>query len=110
MFLEKKSYNTCTKIEEHTRVDAEPYTRYLRWSYGKSLAKQDLHFSYEMKVIANPQKKEVQLEWQYSGTLCKGMYYPHTQVCVMQFVLRNSIVTLTYRIMDDDSMHIKWVC
>lgn len=91
------------QIEEYNRVENEPNTRYLRWSFGKSLQKTDLRFGYEMKVFQQPQKKETFLEWQYSGTLCKGTFFPSTQVCVMHFILRNSMVTVTYRIVDEDS-------
>jgi len=60
-----------------------------------------------MKVISPPsgssKLKETQLEWQYSGTICKGTYFPNG-VAILNFILRNSVVSVTYRIIDGDTM------
>ncbi|KAL6055471.1 SKICH domain-containing protein [Balamuthia mandrillaris] len=95
-FPHVRTSNTVVLIEEFHRLDSEPSTRYLKWSFGKSLHKNDLRFGYIMKVcsfvrnlvslhlasllqahsclcistlqfVSQPRSHDMMLEWQYTG-------------------------------------------
>lgn len=102
--------NTIVVVEE--KASLEQGARYLRWSFGKTIQRNDLRFGYEMKCLTNtttsPKSNDpVAFEWTYSNTLCKGNYYPSSGVAIFNFILRNSVVTVTYRIIDEDSKFLK---
>lgn len=102
-FQHVRTSNTIVLIEEFSRMDAEPNTRFLRWSFGKSFQKSELRFGYEMKFYSPPKSKEVELSWQYSGTVCHGKFLPSSNVAILNFFLRSSAVVVVYRIVDADS-------
>jgi len=99
-----RTSNTVVLIEEYQRLDTTPGVRYLKWSFGKSLDKQDLQFGYIMKFEPKAKNNDVYLEWQYSGDLCHGQYMDKNSVAILNFFIRNSTVTATYRIIDNDTI------
>eukprot|EP01113_Clastostelium_recurvatum_P007962 TRINITY_DN1372_c0_g1_i2.p1 TRINITY_DN1372_c0_g1~~TRINITY_DN1372_c0_g1_i2.p1 ORF type:complete len:161 (-),score=29.40 TRINITY_DN1372_c0_g1_i2:372-854(-) len=99
-----RSSNTVVSIEEYHKVDAEAGARHLKWSFGKTLSKNELHFGYVMKFVQVPRNPETYLEWTYTGTVCHGKFLPATQVAVLNFFQSHSTVLVTYRVIDPDSM------
>jgi hypothetical protein len=66
-------------------------------------------FSSPLQLMNNPNaadqvQKQTLFEWQISGTTCQGYFYHESKVAVFNFILRNSIVTVTYRVMDENTM------
>lgn len=134
LFQHLSTSNTIVLIEEYNRVqdisDVSPNARYLRWSFGNSTNRSDLQFGYEMKVMAgtgnvsplsngsivnsalppslfqtpDQAQKQTTFEWHISGTLCRGHYYHESKVAIFNFILKSSIVTVTYRIIDESTM------
>eukprot|EP01012_Entosiphon_sulcatum_P067803 TRINITY_DN97643_c0_g1_i1.p2 TRINITY_DN97643_c0_g1~~TRINITY_DN97643_c0_g1_i1.p2 ORF type:complete len:184 (+),score=45.31 TRINITY_DN97643_c0_g1_i1:97-648(+) len=98
------AHNIVALVEEFSRGDAENGVRYLKWSFGKTFQRSDLRQVYDMKVVAKPGSKEVQLEWQFQGFPCKGVYYHHNRVAVLNFVTPTTLVTVTYRVLDASTM------
>lgn len=88
------------KVEEYNPPE-NVSCKFLRWSFGKSLKRTDMRFGYEMKVIQNQQ--DAQLECKYTGAVCKGQYLSSTSVIILNFFLKSSMVTVTYRIVDENS-------
>jgi hypothetical protein len=101
--------NTVVSIEE--KASLEQGARFLKWSFGKTSQKSDMRFGYEMKCLSAPitssksNDPTVPFEWTYSNTQCKGNYYPSSGVAIFNFILRTSLVTVTYSIIDEDSKY-----
>eukprot|EP00160_Parvularia_atlantis_P000208 Unigene10168_Nuclearia_a/m.31065 Unigene10168_Nuclearia_a/g.31065 ORF Unigene10168_Nuclearia_a/g.31065 Unigene10168_Nuclearia_a/m.31065 type:complete len:133 (-) Unigene10168_Nuclearia_a:79-477(-) len=91
-------------IEEHQKLDGELGARHLKWSFGRTLQRNELRGGYIMKCTHVPKTGEVQLDWQYSGVPCSGRFFPATSAIVLNFFLRASTVVATYRILDADTM------
>ena len=47
---------------------------------------------------------DAQLEWEYAGRTCIGAYFASTSIIALNFLLPESTVLLTYRILDTDSL------
>ncbi|KAL6056058.1 SKICH domain-containing protein [Balamuthia mandrillaris] len=105
-FPHVRTSNTVVLIEEFHRLDSEPSTRYLKWSFGKSLHKNDLRFGYIMKFVSQPRSHDMMLEWQYTGDTCRGQYIDKSAVAVLNFFLRSSTVLATYRVTDENTIAI----
>jgi len=54
-------------------------------------------------------QKQTKFEWQVAGTTCEGYYYHESKVAIFNFILSVSIVTVTYRIMDENTMAVSIV-
>ncbi|ELR12511.1 uncharacterized protein ACA1_028150 [Acanthamoeba castellanii str. Neff] len=70
-----RTSNTVVLIEEYQRLDTTP-----------------------------AKNNDVYLEWQYSGDTCHGQFMDKTSVAILNFFIRSSTVTATYRIMDADTI------
>ncbi len=46
------------------------------------------------------------IEWQYGGSNCSGRFFSQQNVAILEFILKSSLVTVTYRIMDENSVAI----
>eukprot|EP00947_MAST-08B_sp_MAST-8B-sp1_P004827 g4827.t1 len=77
-------------------------TRHLRWNFGSGVAQDELRFGYGMKFIADP--KGMLMEWEHAGHKCNGVFQPATSVAILNFYMAASTVTITYRVMDADTM------
>ena len=92
-------------------------TKVLRWSFGSAkksdghgqggqasinTAPGDLRFGYSMKFI--PDTKGTFMTWEHKGNRCHGMFQPMSSVAVLNFYMQTSTVTITYRVMDVDTM------
>jgi len=99
-----RASNTVVLIEEYHKVDAEPGARHLKWSFGKSLSKSELHFGYIMKFVNFPKSPETYLEWVYTGTVCHGKFLPASGVAILNFFQAHSTVLVVQRVVDADTM------
>jgi len=106
LFQHIRTSNTVVLIEEVTKFDSDPGSRNLKWSFGKSLNKNELHFGYTMKFITAPKSIETYLEWTYIGTPCHGKFFNFNNVAVLNFFQPHSTVIVTYRIVDQDTMSV----
>ena len=50
------------------------------------------------------EKDITSIEWQYGGEPCSGMFNPMTSTAVLNFFLKSSTVTITYRVMDMNTL------
>eukprot|EP00455_Lapot_gusevi_P022935 TRINITY_DN2387_c0_g2_i1.p1 TRINITY_DN2387_c0_g2~~TRINITY_DN2387_c0_g2_i1.p1 ORF type:complete len:214 (+),score=27.94 TRINITY_DN2387_c0_g2_i1:116-757(+) len=105
-FPHLRTSNTIVVIEEYQTPAKEPNSRYLKWSFGKSLEKDELRFGYVMKFCRNPSNEETQMQWQYAGESCSGVYQAATGAAVLHFALKSSTVIITYRIVDPSTMSV----
>ena len=102
-FQHLRTSNTIVAIEEYKGIAApDPGVQYLKWSFGKSLAKNCLRFGYVMKFI--PDAQGMFMEWKYADNRCHGMFQPSSSVAILNFFLQSSTVTITYRVMGPDTM------
>lgn len=76
----------------------------LKWSFGQSLDDSELRYGYTMKSTRDPGTKDVTFEWDYIGTPCKGQYIHATSVAILNFFQKKSTVTVTYRVLDPNSI------
>ena len=44
------------------------------------------------------------MQWEYAGSPCSGTYQASTKVATLQLTMPKSSVTITYRIIDPDTM------
>lgn len=51
-----------------------------------------------------PDEQGTLMEWSFEGVTCHGIYQPQTKVAIFNFCLQESIVTITYRILDENTM------
>jgi len=104
-----RTSNNIVKIEEYfSSIKPEPNTRFLKWSFGKSMSKSDLRFGYVMKLVEyagdSSHGEETHIEWQYNGQPCTGVYQPVTGVLVLSFHLKDATTVMTYKINDRNSL------
>ena len=92
------------KVEAYSSAAQEPNVRLLKWSFGKSLDAGELRFGYVIRFAHDPTSEQTRLDWQYGGESCQGIYNSVTRTAVLNFFLRTSTVTITYRVLDADSM------
>jgi hypothetical protein len=91
-------------IEEQQLLIGEPNVRHLKWSFGSSMNRKDLRFGYVMRVLSSHERPDLRLEWEYIGVPCRGEYLASTAVAVLNFWQPGSTVTVTYRVLDQDTM------
>jgi len=103
-FSHLRTSNVAVLIEPHQKMDSELGVRYLKWSFGRTLSRNDMRTGYIMKCTSNPKTSEINLEWQYSGALCSGKFSLAVNVAVLNFSVKNSFVTVTYRVVDADTI------
>ncbi|EGG21857.1 hypothetical protein DFA_01743 [Cavenderia fasciculata] len=106
LFPHIRTSNTVVMIEESTNFNSDPSSRFLKWSFGKSLSKNEMRFGYLMKMVSAPKNIETYLEWTYIGTLCHGKYLPATNCAVLNFFQPLSTVLVTYRVVDENTMSV----
>jgi hypothetical protein len=103
-FPHLRTSNTVVKVEAYSSAAQEPNVRLLKWSFGKSLDADELRFGYVIRFAHEPTSEQTRLDWQYGGESCQGVYNSVTRTAVLNFFLRTSTVTITYRVLDADSM------
>eukprot|EP00727_Mastigamoeba_balamuthi_P003050 m51a1_g12742 hypothetical protein (102) ;mRNA; r:3079-3549 len=55
-------------------------------------------------TVVDPTTEDVALEWDYLGTPCAGHYIAATGVLVLNFYQKLSTVTVTYHVIDANTM------
>jgi hypothetical protein len=100
-FPHLRTSNTVVKIEEYkTAAVVEPGTRLLKWSFGADL--DTLAYGYVIRF--SHEDDMTKLEWQYGGESCTGIFNSGTSTAVLNFFLRTSTLTITYRILDANTL------
>lgn len=56
-----------------------------------------------MKCTCVSRSNEMNLEWQYSGSLCTGRFMANVGLVVLNFWTKTACITVMYRILDSDS-------
>eukprot|EP01111_Echinosteliopsis_oligospora_P012926 TRINITY_DN450_c0_g1_i1.p1 TRINITY_DN450_c0_g1~~TRINITY_DN450_c0_g1_i1.p1 ORF type:complete len:224 (-),score=62.36 TRINITY_DN450_c0_g1_i1:8-679(-) len=102
-FQHLRTSNTIVLIEEYQKIEGDG-TRHLKWSFGKTISKSELHFGYIMKFVNFPKNQETYLEWVYTGTVCHGKFMPASNVAILNFFQAHSTVLVVYRVVDADTM------
>lgn len=59
------------------------------------------------QFLHDPESSQTKMEWQYGGESCSGIFNSATSTAVLNFFLRTSTVSITYRILDPDST-LRW--
>lgn len=49
------------------------------------------------------------MEWSFEGVTCHGVFKPESSVAICNFCLQESMVTITYRILDANSTSYSFV-
>jgi hypothetical protein len=75
--------------------------RFLRWSFGRTHKQQDLASAYTVQFI--PDEQGTFMEWSFEGVTCHGVFKPEASVAILNFCLQDSMVTITYRVLDANS-------
>ncbi|CAH0476840.1 unnamed protein product [Peronospora belbahrii] len=44
------------------------------------------------------------MEWSFEGVTCHGVFKPEASVAILNFCLQESMVTITYRVLDVNTM------
>ena len=108
-FEHLKTSNTVVSIEDYHDDERRPTdrgggqsSRYMRWSFGKTTG--TLKPYYVMKFI--PDSQGTFLEWEFGGHRCNGQFQPATSVMMLNFYLKSSSLTYTFRVMDAHTMAI----
>jgi hypothetical protein len=105
-----KTGNSIVSVEAYHSSVLEPGVKLIKFSFGKNLDAQEMRFGYVIKCSTDSGSPDsAELEWQYGGERCAGIYNGATRTAVLNFFLRNSTVTITYRILDADSMAVSIV-
>ncbi|GLD97452.1 hypothetical protein PINS_up006136 [Pythium insidiosum] len=97
-----RSTNNVVQIEEDPDAARQPNTQFLKWSFGRSHKKQDLVSAYTIQFI--PDEEGTFMEWSFEGVTCHGVFKPEASVAIFNFCLQDSMVTITYRILDANTM------
>jgi|TARA_B110000208_G_C11597009_1_gene368528 hypothetical protein len=100
-----RTSNTIISIEEHVQEEGDiDESRLMKWCFGSSLGPEvnDMAFGYLMKFI--PDTRGTFMDWEHSGVRCHGHFDPTTGVATLNFNLKDSTVTATYRLMDENTM------
>jgi hypothetical protein len=50
-----------------------------------------------------PDEEGTFMEWSFEGVTCHGVFKPESSVAIFNFCLQDSMVTITYRMLDPDS-------
>eukprot|EP01088_Endostelium_zonatum_P021291 TRINITY_DN8317_c0_g1_i1.p1 TRINITY_DN8317_c0_g1~~TRINITY_DN8317_c0_g1_i1.p1 ORF type:complete len:182 (+),score=22.22 TRINITY_DN8317_c0_g1_i1:58-603(+) len=108
-FPHLRTSNTLVLIEEFVRLNPEPNTRQLKWSFSKSLEKSDFIFGYIMKFISlrdtkNKNKILTNLEWDFMGETCHGKWIPEASLAILNFFLSSSSIIVTFKILDSETI------
>ncbi|KAJ0391934.1 hypothetical protein P43SY_011225 [Pythium insidiosum] len=121
-----RSTNNVVFIEEDPDAARQPNTQFLKWSFGRSHKKQDLVSAYTIQVGRDvrcalrvsvshfgvvfdghqfiPDEEGTFMEWSFEGVTCHGVFKPEASVAIFNFCLQESMVTITYRILDANTM------
>ncbi|CCI48769.1 unnamed protein product [Albugo candida] len=94
--------NNVVLIEEDDDAAAQPSTKFLRWSYGKTCKLQDLTAAYSIQFL--PSDECTFMEWSFEGVKCHGVFTNVSNVATLNFCLPTAMVTITYRVLDRDTM------
>ncbi|CAH0517671.1 unnamed protein product [Peronospora belbahrii] len=101
-FKHLRSTNNVVLIEEDLDAARQPNTQFLRWSFGRTHKKEDLASAYTVQFIPNEQGTF--MEWSFEGVTCHGVFKPEASVAILNFCLQESMVTITYRVLDVNTM------
>ncbi|KAG6966876.1 hypothetical protein JG687_00004608 [Phytophthora cactorum] len=101
-FKHLRSTNNIVFIEEDLDAARQPNTQFLRWSFGRTLKQQDLASAYTVQFI--PDEQGTFMEWSFEGVTCHGVFKPEANVAILNFCLQESMVTITYRVLDANTM------
>merc|ERR1712154_161346 len=103
-FEYKRCSNTVVEISNASpSAGGEP--KRLCWRFGRVVNEKELKFGYIMELSHKDSDHNVMnLEWQYGGHQCKGVYQVATGAISLNFFLKTSTVSFTYRIVDHDTM------
>ncbi|CAK5160331.1 unnamed protein product, partial [Aphanomyces euteiches] len=101
-FSHVRTTNNVVVIEEDTSAAKQPNTRFLKWSFGRGLRKNELTYAYTIQFI--PDEQGTFMEWSFEGVTCHGLFKPESSVAIFNFCLQDSMVTITYRILDANTM------
>ncbi|OQS02568.1 hypothetical protein THRCLA_21388 [Thraustotheca clavata] len=97
-----RTSNNVVLIEEDTMAAKQPGTRFLKWSFGRGIRKNELTNAYTIQFI--PDEQGMFMEWSFEGVTCHGLFKPESSVAIFNFCLQESLVTITYRILDANTM------
>merc|ERR1719410_288887 len=109
-FEHKRTSNTIVEITKsggaQPSAHAPAMISRLCWRFGRTLQPEKLRFGYIMELTpdTDPDAGVVHLQWQFGGQQCKGQYHATTSTLTLNFHLKNSTVTFTYRIVSHDVM------
>lgn len=103
IFSHLRTTNNTVVIEEKKQAAVQPNTKFLTWSFGTSFEKKDLVASYSVQFLSKDHMNRTLMEWSFEGTICHGFFDPMTNVAIFHFALPQSLVTITYRIIDINS-------
>ncbi|TYZ68889.1 hypothetical protein PybrP1_012593 [[Pythium] brassicae (nom. inval.)] len=101
-FQHLRATNNVVLIEEDVDAAHQPNTRFLKWSFGRTHKRQDLVSAYTIQFI--PDEQGTFMEWSFEGVTCHGVFKPEASVAIFNFCLQESMVTITYRILDANTM------
>ena len=83
----------------------EHVQRQIKWSFGSSLSKKDMHSSYTMRVSENfPTPGTTMFEWKYANEICRGSFHSATATATFNFLQKQSTVIVIYRVLDPNCM------
>jgi hypothetical protein len=99
-----KASNNIIFIEQITLEKSENNAKYLNWKFGDILDSEKLQFGYLMKVI-----DDSRMEWQFRGNPCFGSYSKATRVAQLEFRSESSHISITYRLIDRDTIAVNIV-
>ncbi|GAB9477715.1 hypothetical protein Gpo141_00014848, partial [Globisporangium polare] len=101
-FKHLRATNNVVFIEEDRDAAHQPNTQFLKWSFGRTHKTQDLVSAYTIQFI--PDEQGTFMEWSFEGVTCHGVFKPESSVAIFNFCLQESMVTITYRILDANTM------
>lgn len=96
-----RSTNNIVSIDENQDAAVQPDTKFLTWSFGKSL--EDLVPTYTIQFLPQENTDRILMEWSFEGTVCHGFFDPKTNMALFHFALSDSMATITYRLIDSNS-------
>lgn len=124
-----KMTNSVVKIDKYktsSHNSKDPNSIYLQWSFGESILPKSMTFGYVVKITnstnsgnsGNMSSKSssnykqsglLLLEWQFSGEQCSGWYHMKTHTLTLNFILKSTATTFTYRLIDENTMSLSCV-
>mmetsp|Transcript_38853 Transcript_38853/g.97908 ORF Transcript_38853/g.97908 Transcript_38853/m.97908 type:complete len:237 (+) Transcript_38853:329-1039(+) len=100
-----KCTNTFIHMDKYQHpMRTDPGIRHMKWNFAGSIHRKDILYSYIIKFAYKPHTRDEVLEWKYSGQDCTGIYNASSSSLVTNYFLERSTMTVTYYIMDKDSM------